>query len=339
MIKFSVFADLHYKKRMYTSSLENLDYILSRADKEKVDFVLHAGDLCNDYAGSPEVMHTLHQNKYNLPVYGVYGNHELETIGNSMENVTPLLCNRPVNFGNAVDGEPVGYWYTDIKNFRLIGLDSNYSYCEDTKEWQHNRPASYGCPAGNKYSDSLAPHQLAWLDETLADAAAQNKKVIVVSHACFSGLWYRNAEADTVRTLFAKYPGTVLLAINGHEHRDHFAVRDGVAYFDVNTTNNGYWEKDDDFHYEPTHTFRFTDYDENGNATTTEDFPLNNLRQGKNTWFFTTPLSAIVTVTEDGKISIQGERTEWLYGVSPTQAMLDRVEGTKPAIEDREVQL
>lgn len=335
MIQFSVFADFHYKKRMYTSSIEDLEHILKRANDDGAEFVIHAGDLCNDYAGSPELMRAYHQNTYDLPVYGIYGNHELETVGNSMENVTPLLCNRPVTFGPPEEGMPVAYWHTDIRNFRLIGVDSNYSYSESEQKWEHNRPASYGCPAGNKYSDSLGPAQLAWLDETLADAAKRGMKVIVFSHACFSGLWYRNAEAEKVRALFAKYPSTVLLAINGHEHKDHFAVVDGVAYFDVNTTTNGHWEKHDDFHYDPTHTFRFTDYDADGIATTTENFPLNNLRQGKNTWFFKNPLSAIITVTEDGTITIQGEETEWLYGIEPPYYK----DGVKTAIESREIKL
>ena len=67
----------------------------------------------------------------------------------------------------------------------------------------------------------------------------------------------------------------------------------------------------------------------------TEDFPLNDLRQGKNTWFFTNPLSAIVTVTEDGKITIQGEDTEWLYGIEPPYYQ----DGVKTAIESREIKL
>ena len=335
MIKFAVFADFHYKKRMYAASVEGVKKILSRANQEKVDFVIHAGDFCNDYAGSPELMRAYHQNAYNLPVYGIYGNHELETVGNSMENVTPMLCNRPVTFGFGQSDTTVGYWYTDVQNYRIIGLDSNYSYCEKTQEWEHNHPASYGCPAGNKYSDSLGPAQLAWLDETLADAAKHNMKVIVFSHACFSGLWYWNAEAENVRALFAKYPKTVLLAINGHEHKDHFAIVDGVAYFDVNTATNGFWEKRDDFHYDPTHTFRLTDYDASGTATETVDFPLNDLRQGKNTWFFTNPLSAIVTIADDGNLTIEGDNTTWLYDIEPPRYE----DGIKTAIESRQINL
>ena len=321
---------------MYTPSLEGLDHILSRAKDAEVDFIIHAGDFCNDYAGSPELIRAYHQNKYALPTYGIYGNHELETVGNTMEIVTPKLSNQAVQFGKDAQGNDLGYWYTDIKGFRIIGIDTNYSYNEELQAWEHNRPASYGCPAGNKYSDSLGPNQLAWLDQTLADAAKKGLKVITFSHACLSGLWYyRHTEIEKIHALFAKYPGTVLLSINGHEHKDHFAVVDGVAYFDLNSTTNGFWEPRTDYHYDDTHTFRFTDYDADGNPIFTEDFPLNKLRQGSNTWFFTTPISAIVTVTEDGKITIQGEQTEWLYGVEPYRYE----DGIKTVIEDREIQL
>lgn len=319
MIKFSLFADFHYKKRMYPSKVEDLEKILDRANAENVDFVVHAGDLCNDYAHSPELINTYLNNRYDLPVYGVYGNHELETVGNSMDVVTPKLCNRPVTFGTS--DKPVGYWYTDVKNFRLIGLDTNYSYNPEAQIWEHNRSASYGCPAGNQKSDSLAPKQLEWLDGVLADAAKQNKKVIVISHSSFSGLWNSSPDADAVREIFAKHPKTVLLCINGHYHTDHFAVRDGVAYFDVNTTTNGYWEKYTEFHYANDHTFPFTDYDENGNAIATEDMPINSLRQATNTWFFADPVNAIVTVTEDGHIEIEGMKTSWLYGIEPPKAI------------------
>ena len=80
---------------MYTPQVAHLKQILDRAAENNVDFVLHGGDFCNDYAGSPELIDLYLNNPHNLPVYGVYGNHELETVGNSMENVTPCLCNQP----------------------------------------------------------------------------------------------------------------------------------------------------------------------------------------------------------------------------------------------------
>lgn len=53
-LSFLVFADLHYKQGMYASTVADLQAILDRAAEHKVDFILHAGDFCNDYPGSPE---------------------------------------------------------------------------------------------------------------------------------------------------------------------------------------------------------------------------------------------------------------------------------------------
>ena len=56
MIRFLVFADMHYKKGMYAVKVQHLQQILNRAKEEYVDFVLHAGDFSNDYQGSPELI-------------------------------------------------------------------------------------------------------------------------------------------------------------------------------------------------------------------------------------------------------------------------------------------
>ena len=313
MLKFLVFADLHYKKGMYAASVEHLVSILDRAAEEKVDFVVHMGDFCNDYLGSPELTKAWIQNRHDLPVYGIYGNHELETRGNTMKVVTPLLCNREVCF--AAPG--VGYWYTDINGYRLIGLDTNYSYNSELEQWEHNREASWGAPAGNTLDHSLSPRQLQWLEEVLAETAAQCKKAVVLSHAALSDLWYSSPDAPAVRALFAKYKDTVILSINGHLHTDHFAVRDGIAYFDVNAAINGFWAVRSEDHYADCHTYMFTDYDEQGVSTGTREVPLNTLRQGKNTWFFDAPLSAVVTVTEQGTVQIDGSTTTWMHSVVP----------------------
>ena len=48
-MKFLVFSDLHYKKKMYPASVKDLEAILERANSESVDFVIHCGDFSNDY--------------------------------------------------------------------------------------------------------------------------------------------------------------------------------------------------------------------------------------------------------------------------------------------------
>lgn len=327
MPKFLVFADLHYKKGMYASTLTHLEAITERAQREGAEFMIHLGDMCNDYAGSPEIVRAYLSNPHSLPAFGVYGNHELETKSNSMANVTPLLCNRDVSFG----GDDAGYWYYDISGLRLIGLDTNYSYNEAACRWQHNAPASWGPPAGNIHEDSLGPAQLKWLDETLRDAHENGVKALIFSHAAFSGEWQSSSDAEAVRGILAKYNGTVLMCLNGHLHTDHFCIKEGIAYCDINTVLNGYWKIADKHHYTEAHTFTRETFAPDGSVTGEETARLDNLTQGMNTWFFDDPLSAIVEIAEDNSIRITGSRTEWKYGIAPP----DDYEGARPCITDR----
>ena len=242
------------------------------------------------------------------------------------------LCNRPVV---QPQGERIGYWYTDVGNFRLIGLDTNYSLRPDGK-WERNLDGSH-CPAReNGQWNSLGPDQLAWLRVTVADAAKQNKKALVFSHAAISGEWSSTPDAALAREILREYPGTVLMAANGHLHTDHFAVIDNIAYWDVNVVQNGGWRPHDSYHYAEDMTYAFQDYDADGKPRGDVcDLPLNSMKQAKNTWFFREPLSAIVEVSEDGEISIEGSSTSWVYDIEP-----DWTEsGMTPEIADRKIKL
>ena len=320
-IKFALFADLHYKEGMYLASVLDMDKILQKASKNNVDFIIHAGDFCNDYKGSPEVVNRYLNNVYNLPAYGIYGNHELETEGNNMQNVTPLLNNRPVVWGapngKNVDGS-IGYFYFDVNGFRIICTDTNYSFNQDKGEWQHNLPASWGPPDGNVKKDALAPQQLKWLKKVLNDSADAKIPCIVMSHQSFSGVWADSPDGEVVRQLFKdvniRQKGTVLMAINGHLHSNHLQVIDDVLYLDVNTVKNGCWIPSDKNHYGDL-SYDIINYDDYGNAIGKTTTLLNDLSQGTNTWFFDEPLSAIVTVSSAGEIVVEGMDTTWLYDV------------------------
>ena len=340
MLKFTVIGDFHYNKRQYSTTIEDMEKIVENSHAENVDFILHVGDLCTDYEHSPELLATLLHNRYNIPVYGIMGNHELETNDNP-DVVIPYLSNRTVTFGEPIYNEnKAAHWYTDIGNFRLIGLDTNFVFLPDKQEWQ--RKMKFWKPEGSILDLSLAPLQLQWLDDTLADAAKQGKKVLVASHApLINDPWiFESPDFAQVQKIFAKYPKTVLLALNGHIHTDNFTVRDGIAYFDVNTARLGCWWHQKEHHYLPEHTFPFTDYDQDGNKLDTVDMPYRDLSQGRNSWFFADPLWATVTVTEDGHVTIKGRKTEWACGVIPERETVPGFYArTMPCIHDRDVQV
>jgi DNA repair exonuclease SbcCD nuclease subunit len=299
--------------------------ILDRAHKANAAFILHAGDFCNDYKGSPELMRAYFENTYGLPAYGIMGNHELETKGNDLALLTTLLTNRTVTWGTP-DGArgdgSIGYYYYEANGFRIVCLDTNYSLNAKTREWEHNLPASYGAPSGNQYANSLGPIQLKWLERTLMDAADQDIPCIVVSHASLSGLWSSSPDAKAAQKIFRKANnarmGTVLMAINGHLHTNRAEILDGVLYLDMNTTRNGVWRSNGQPHYVgPKYTFDYITYDDDGNELQKTKKELSTLSGGSKTWFFEDPLSAIVTVSTSGRITIEGAETDWIYGVTP----------------------
>ena len=347
-IKFLVFADLHYKKMMYATKVSDLEKIMKRAEDEGAELVLHEGDFCNDYIRSPEIFRVLHGTE--IPVFGVYGNHELETMGNTMQVVTPRLTNAPENaiFGTS-DGKigdgSIGYYYYDTGDFRFIFLDANYSLMPDGVTYEHNREGSWGAPMGNSRKEALGTEQLVWLENVLNDAAENGKHCIVNAHPSFTGVWQSSPDHKRVRELYAeanaRRAGTVMMSINGHYHTNRSLIIDNVFYLDTNVAINGWWQSEAFSPYaesdpsSPVYTFDFTDYNENGESISTKKVSYSRLAMGSKTLFFTEPLSAVVTVTSDGEISVKGSKTEWAYGI-----VSDRFyEGVMPEITDRVVKL
>lgn len=320
MLSFLVFADLHYKKGMYAVSVGDLKQIMARGHENQVDFVLHAGDFCNDYCGSPEIVKEYLKNEYDLSVYGVYGNHELESKDNSMEAVTPLLTNDSRVVWGSEEGTVGHYWF-EKKGYRFVCLDTNYSYNEQIQVWEHNRTASWGAPEGNLYPDSLGPEQLKWLESVLTDAAEQGIPCILVSHAGFVSGRKCSPDTDAVRSLIRKVNGTVKMCINGHYHTNHLETIENVLFFDVNAAINGSWVPKKEQHYTDAHTFELESYDAEGNLQGTEIVPLSKLWQSANTHYFREPLSAIVTISDDGTIKVTGSETGWRYDVEPVDPL------------------
>ena len=346
-VKFTVFADFHYKKKMYATAVGDLEMIYRRAEEENVDLIVHEGDFCNNYGGSLELLSLLRSCP--KPYFGVYGNHELETAGNTMNTVTPYITNRPektvwgTDDGRIGDGT-VAYYYYDIYDFRFIFLDTNYSLTPDG-EFEHNREGSWTKPKENSRLESLGDRQLLWLENTLTDAANKGKHCIVNSHSTFSGIWKSAPDHKTVRNLFAMAnsirKGTVIMAINGHYHSNRAATVENVFYLDLNTVVNGWWQSEKFFPYaetdesSPKYTFDYTDYDENGNAIDTVKMPLSSLIMGAQTLFFEEPLSATVTVTSEGRITVKGTKTHWRYGIVKEEFP----EGIMPEISDYYIEL
>ena len=318
LIRFTAFSDFHYKKGTNLTTINDFDIITNRAMDFGADFMMCAGDFCSDFIRSKELFCAVKDLK--IPFYNAVGNHELENQNNSLDYVVPLLTN---DQDGIVYGSEKSYYYFDKNGLRFVFTDTNFSFNEEGKFWEHNRTASVGAPKGNLYENSLGEKQLNWLKEALLDGAQKGLKCVVISHASFNQNWkYYSPSAKAVKEIFdhvnSKYKGAVLMAINGHRHLDRSQVIDDVIYLEINTTYNGFWKVKENYHYGDNHTFIYEDYDENGEFLGSYERPINTLVEGKNTYFFDTPLSANIVIYDDGSVSVKGVEGKWRYGISPT---------------------
>lgn len=331
-IKFAVFSDAHYKNGVYAVGISDLSSILEGAKAANCSLVVQCGDLCNDYIGSKAFIDTYLNS--GISVYGVYGNHELEC-HNTISFVTPRLTNDSSVIWGTEDGKigdrTTPYYHKDMGVFRFVFLDTNYSFNPELGEWEHNRTSSYGPPKGNLFGYSLGAKQFYWLEKLLISSAKEGKKCILVSHDSFTEeIGHGTAVGGTpdhvaIQQLFARVnamkKGTVMMSINGHHHTNILLQKDNILYFDVNAIRNCWWQRDKEPHYKEGQGQFTEEIDQNGNVTGRKWQNFSDLSMGSNTWFSDEPLSAIVTITDEGEITIEGVTSKWAYGVRPEKAL------------------
>jgi hypothetical protein len=318
MVKFLLFSDFHYGKDHYIRTLDDLDKILKRGADEGVDFVMQCGDFCIDPSHSPELYRAFLDNKYGLPVYGVVGNHDLEIAdGNTVELIAGLQSNREI-----VKPYPEAtYWYADVNNIRLVGLDTNYSQKRDTLEWEHTRPGTASCNMKNDHLAEATPEQMEWLDGVLADAQAKGQKVVIFSHHPFSGCFiFPHTNSDEMQALLAKYKKTGVLCINGDLHAEFYAGIKGVIYYGMTSSTFFNFGLDDNGRptrvYPDDVTYEYIEFDAEGNEIGRRERRVNELAND-HIYYCAEPLSAIVTITDTGALFIEGMNAGWLAGLAP----------------------
>ena len=92
-----------------------------------------------------------------------------------------------------------------------------------------------------------------------------------------------------------KNPGRVRLVINGHHHHDNIRILDGIVYFDLNSASYEWVPKAHD-KYPPE--------------------IANKHRCARNTVMYNDPISAIITMTTDGQLTIEGQKSSFLNGIT-----------------------
>ncbi len=278
-VKFLVFADLHhYPGVFYTDARNKLAVMMKRAEDEKVDFAVSLGDFNHSCGTFTEIFEDI--KKYSVKLYHVMGNHD--TDGAELKEVLKAY------------GMPHEYYYFDVNGFRFIALDTNY-YGHKGGQTHFQYRNYFDFPQSREH---MPEKQMEFLENAIATAPGQ---CVLLSHASLER--HHNGGGGTVnqpriREIIRKANANgrkVIMSCNGHHHRDFIRILDNVAYFDVNSASFDWLNQPHDlFPQELCEKYDLADHQA----------------------IWTAPLSAIVTINDDGTIKIDGSKSEYLHGIT-----------------------
>lgn len=287
-VRFLAFADIHYCPSGFWphASQEWLDRVLERAVLLKADFVMSLGDLTFGPGNRAVRDYVDHYNSFKpVKTYHTYGNHDFEC-------VTPDELDE-------VYGLKSGYYSFDCRGFRFVVLDPHY-YLKDGKYCRFSKRCSY--PELSKLgllTRIIPPDQMEWLRQTVVDSPLP---CVVFSHESIERGCSGIDNRAMVRSIFAeanaRRPGTVRLAINGHEHKDYFRMLDGVAYLDLNSAS----------------------YDVNKDHDAYPESFRKQCESAKCILTWNDPINAVITLTPSGGLKIDGMSSSFYLGVTPEMA-------------------
>ena len=222
MLKFCVFADLHYRVGDWCWCERRLERILERACREKADFVMHCGDFCHDVIGAKNFI-----DRYNdapIPTYHTVGNHDFECTDGLAVVLEAYRMRK-------------NFYRFDQKGVRLISLDTNYHYGNGGKLLHYAADTVWAkC---HQTGLILSPEELDFLRDALSSAPGP---CVIFSHS--SAIREHSlADAHEIRDLVRSARKGPVLWINGHHHRNRLTFADGAAWFDLNSASHDWINK------------------------------------------------------------------------------------------------
>ena len=289
---FLAFGDLHhYPGEFLDDKEERWEKIVRRSVEQEAAFIVGLGD----YVHEPEKNKAFAQRMMESPkeLYCCLGNHDTE--------------HWPLEQALALYRMPHNYYYFDHSGYRFIVLDANYSLIEGA--YVHYNPGVVRHKGG-----VIPPEQLAWLRRTIEESTAP---CVLLSHHSIErpdGILNREEVWAVIHSANTQRPHAVMLYINGHHHRDHCTVMNGVCCLDLNSA--AYQYVNPPFAGYPPEVLALC----HGMAYT-----LN----------FSEPLSALITLEGDSVIRIQGLTGTYLFGL--TDADVASVDGGRLSYARRSV--
>lgn len=270
---FLAFGDLHhYPGVFYDDKPARWEKILARSIAEDAEFIVGLGD----YIHEPEKNGQLAERMVSSPkdLYCCLGNHDVE--------------HAPLEYALALYRMPHNYYFFDRSGYRFVVLDANYSLVDG--EYVHYNPGAPRHKPG-----VIPPDQLAWLKQTVEDSPYP---CVLLSHHSIErpdGVLNRQEVWEMLNAANAKRPHAVMLYVNGHHHRDHCTIVDGVCCLDLNSAAYQYI------------------------APPFSRYPDEVLALGEAmayTLNFSEPLSALITLEGERAIRIRGGVGEFMFGLT-----------------------
>lgn len=277
MLKFSVFSDIHHVPDAFISNApEKLEYIQKRAEKEKCEFIIHAGDLCHGASTVEDFVNKY--NNFHIKSYNCLGNHD--TDNTSYKDTLKYY---------KMDND---YYFFDNNGFRIIVLNPNY-YEQDGEYINYSLGNYYSTTGSVGY---VPPVQLKWLEKVIDET---ENSCVLISHQSFDRDADGTQNAIEVREIIdnanKKRKHSVIMCINGHYHRDYISILNNVVYFDLNSCSYDWINNPHNFYPKELQ----------------EQYKVIN-----NTININEAIHAVITLENNGHIKIDGMEGSYFMGVS-----------------------
>lgn len=232
-ISFGLIADIQYAdkdpsgSRHYRESLTRLGECVADLNTQDLAFAIQVGDIIDSGPDSFDRVLPVF-NRLRMPRHHALGNHDFPLPRPDV--LAKLQMQRPYySFSH-------GRWRLVVLETADICVDGGWpESSENYQQAEHwiERLEREGKQHAQPWNGGIGDQQKQWLQDTLAQAAAEGQRVIVFGHipllAAASAEWALLYNHDEIVEIL-ETSGSVVACFSGHEHSGGYAEHHGIHY-------------------------------------------------------------------------------------------------------------